>query len=83
MSAVTESPPSQPSAGEAVYNADTGAVATGDSTSGTEIEVTYTTLSWTAALDELGARSSSNVVKKGTESIARKWLKSVVFVLIR
>lgn len=55
VSATTESPPSQPSSGEAVYNADTGEVATGDSTSGTGsgIEVTYTTLSWTAALDEL------------------------------
>lgn len=55
VSAVTASPPSQPSSGEAAYNADTGEVATGDSTSGSGsgIEVTYTTLSWTAGLDEL------------------------------
>lgn len=55
VSAVTASPPSQPSSGEAAYNADTGEVSTGDSTSGSGsgIEVTYTTLSWTAALDEL------------------------------
>lgn len=72
VSAVTESPPSQPSAGEAVYNADTGEVSTGDSTSGsgTGIEVTYTTLSWTAALDEL-ADVGADLVALAEQRIGR------------
>lgn len=57
--AVTSSPP-EPldggsiETGEAVYNADTGEVSTGTSTSGSGagIEVTYTSASWTTALDE-------------------------------
>lgn len=72
VSATTESPPSQPESGEAVYNADTGEVSTGDATSGsaTGIEVTYMTLSWTAALDEL-ADVGADLVAMAEERIGR------------
>ncbi|WP_330633719.1 hypothetical protein [Halocatena halophila] len=75
VTATTESPPPSPPTDEAAYNPDTGEIEVGTSSSGGGsggIEVTYTTLSWTAALDELSGISPDLVAltqRAGEESI--------------